>query len=173
LCSSIENFKVINNVYPGVSGARKFGVESSNADILTYLDDDNLMWPTWVETVDTSFNLGEDDLVYGAQFRPEWPGRILFRDKFDLELLLSRNYIDLGVIAHKRKLGTWNIKLRREVDWDFILSIATLENAKVRSISQVASVYFTDAPNRISDTELESSGSFLELYKPKNILDKI
>jgi hypothetical protein len=53
------------------------------------------------------------------------------------------------------------------------LSIATVENAMVRSISQVASVYFTDAPNRISDTESESSESFLELYKAKNVLGKI
>ena len=165
LCSSLENFRVVNNIYPGVSGARKFGAESSVSKILTYLDDDNLMWPTWIEAIDTSFDLTEDDLIYGAQFRPEMPGRILFREKFDLELLLNRNYIDLGVIAHKKELGTWNIKLRREEDWDFVLSIATVEGVKIRSISQVASAYFTDAPNRISDTQPESSSTFLKKYR--------
>lgn len=143
---------IISNKYPsGAAGGRKTGMDHSRSDILTYLDDDNLMWPTWLETVDREFRMGSDQLIYGAQFRKEWNSAILAEENFSHKKLCERNYIDTGSIAHDRNIGIWDTELKTLADdWNFALSIASKENSSIRFVREIASVYFTDAAERLS-----------------------
>ena len=52
-------FLILANKYTKAAGARKTGMEAASSPILTYLDDDNLMWPTWLESVDQGFKMGD------------------------------------------------------------------------------------------------------------------
>jgi glycosyltransferase involved in cell wall biosynthesis len=143
---------IITNKYSsGAAGGRKTGMEYSSSDVLTYLDDDNLMWPTWLETVDREFQIGSDQLIYGAQFRKEWNSAILAEEKFSHKKLCEKNYIDTGAIAHDRNVGIWDTELNTLADdWNFVLSIASRENPSLRFVGEIASVYFTDAAERLS-----------------------
>lgn len=145
-------FVIISNEYAsGAAGGRKTGMEYSRSDILTYLDDDNLMWPTWLETVDREFKMGSDQLIYGAQIRKEWNSAMLAEENFSHKKLCEKNYIDTGAIAHDRNIGVWDTELKTLADdWNFVLSIASRENPKIRFIGEIASVYFTDASERLS-----------------------
>jgi len=143
---------IISNKYlSGAAGGRKTGMEYSRSDILTYLDDDNLMWPTWLETVDREFQIGSDQLIYGAQLRKEWNSAVLAEENFSHKKLCEKNYIDTGAIAHDRNIGIWDTELKTLADdWNFVLSIASRENPSIRFVGEIASVYFTDAAERLS-----------------------
>ena len=143
---------ILSNEYSaGAAGGRKTGMEYSTCDILTYLDDDNLMWPTWLETIDREFQIGSDQLIYGAQLRKEWNGAILAEENFSHKKLCEKNFIDTGAIAHDKNFGNWDTDLKTLAnDWDFALSIATGDNPSIRFVREIASVYFTDASERLS-----------------------
>jgi GalNAc5-diNAcBac-PP-undecaprenol beta-1,3-glucosyltransferase len=144
--------KILENSYPGASGARKFALEHTSAKIITYLDDDNLMWPTWIESVDRNFEDG-DSLIYGAQYQDTSPENLLFESPFDLEKLVRANYIDTSAIAHRNGVGQWNPEKKRLSDWDFILGVASSGVATIRAIPRISSIYLFDSPNRISEIE--------------------
>lgn len=148
----ICNFVILPNHYPGgAAGGRKTGVEFSKCELFTYLDDDNLMWPTWLETIDREFRVDSDQLIYGAQLRKEWPGAILAEEDFSHKKLCEKNFIDTGAIAHHRNFGLWDTELKTLAnDWDFALSIASGEKPSIRFVQEIASVYFTDANDRLS-----------------------
>ena len=142
---------ILRNKYSGAAGARKTGMETSSSEILTYLDDDNLMWPTWLETVDREFLLDSDQLIYGAQLRKGWKNNIVAQSDYSHQRLCESSFIDTSSIAHHKNFGKWDMELNIiEDDWDFVLSIASRENSSIRYVPELSSIYFTDAANRIS-----------------------
>ena len=158
--------EVLINQHRGASGARKTGAQFATSEILTYLDDDNLMWPTWLESVDREFKLGSDQLIYGAQLHKEFDNRILAQTRYSHERLCESNFIDTSSIAHLRNLGQWDDELNIiEGDWDFVLSIASKKDANVRYIPEISSIYFTDAENRISETTQSGKDILMKKYK--------
>ena len=165
-------FQVLGNQHRGAAGARKTGAQFATSEILTYLDDDNLMWPTWLESVDREFKLDSDQLIYGAQLRKEWKNSILAETVYSHQRICQGNFIDTGCIAHHKHFGRWDDELNIiEDDWDFVLSIAAEENSRIRYIPEIASIYFTDADNRISTTKQQGREilakkyqTFFELY---------
>lgn len=157
---------IIQNKYRGAAGARKTGIEISSAEILTYLDDDNLMWPTWLETVDREFSLDSDQLIYGAQLRKGWKDNMLAQTDYSHQRLCESSYIDTSSIAHHKNFGQWDIELDIvEDDWDFVLSIASRENSSIRYVPELSSIYFTDAVNRISTTKKQGGNVLSKKYR--------
>ena len=159
-------FEVLGNQYPGAAGARKTGAQFATSEILTYLDDDNLMWPTWLESVDREFILESDQLIYGAQLRKEWNNSILAETVYSHQRICQGNFIDTGCIAHHKHFGRWDEELNIiEDDWDFVLSIAADDNSRIRYIPEIASIYFTDADNRISTTKQQGREILVKKYQ--------
>ena len=157
---------ILDNKYGGAAGARKTGVQFASSEILTYLDDDNLMWPTWLETVDREFSLASDQLIYGAQLRKGLRNNILAHSNYSHQRLCESNFIDTSSIAHHKNFGQWDSNINiLEDDWDFILSIASRENSSIRYVSEISSIYFTDADNRISNTKKGGANVLSKKYK--------
>ena len=153
LLDDVCPFVITPNKYIRAAGARRTGLEVASGQIITYLDDDNLMWPTWLESVDREFNVESDQLIYGAQIRKDMSGSILAQESYSTKRILEKNFIDTGTIAHHVNFGSWDFELNIiEDDWDFVLSIASIRNSKIRFVPEIASVYFTDASNRVSQT---------------------
>lgn len=160
-------FLILANKYAKAAGARRTGMEAASSPILTYLDDDNLMWPTWLESVDQGFKMGEDQLIYGAQLRKDWQNNILAESNYSHRRLCHSNFIDSGSFAHDANFGVWDDGLDnlREDDWDFVLSIASNENPRIRYIPQISSVYFSDAFERNSSLMPSSREYLIKKYQ--------
>jgi len=159
-------FEILSNQHRGSAGARKTGAQFATSEILTYLDDDNLMWPTWLESVDREFILDSDQLIYGAQLRKQWSNSILAEPVYSHHRICQSNFIDTGCIAHHKDFGRWDEELHIiEDDWDFVLSIAAGDNSRIRYIPEIASIYFTDAANRISRTKQPGIEILMKKYQ--------
>jgi glycosyltransferase involved in cell wall biosynthesis len=97
--------------------------------------------------------------VYGARVMDLEPGPdptadpqpALQFEPFDRQRLESWNFIDLGVLAHKRQLpeAHFDESLPALLDWDLVLRL-TLAQAPM-ALPVVASMYHVSAPHRISD----------------------
>ena len=161
-----KQLMIIDSKSIGASGARSLGLSQVKTSIVTYLDDDNLMWPTWIQSLHENFDLEKDDLLYGIQLRSEMEGGIHFQTPYDPVRIRKYNYIDSSTIAHRVGIGTWDASVKVWNDWDFILSIAS-EKKKIRSLEKISSVYFTDMVDRISTTARKTPPGLdiLEKYK--------
>jgi hypothetical protein len=164
--SNLKNLTIIDSNSIGASGARELGLSKVRTRIVTYLDDDNLMWPTWIQSLHENFNLDSDDLLYGVQIRSEMEGGIHFQTPYDPGKIRKYNYIDSSTIAHKVGVGAWDSSVSVWNDWDFILSVAS-KNLKIRSLEKISSVYLTDIPNRITTAKkrITPGLDILEKYK--------
>lgn len=136
----------------GPAEARHLGCVASTQPVLAYLDDDNIMMVDWIETVTNEFKESEVKAIYGAQIRTDFALGMLGRE-FNVGTLKQANYIDTGVISHRRDVGRWDPVMKRFSDWDFNLNLVLVENVEYRFVPRLASVYLTDAPNRTSGNE--------------------
>ncbi len=145
----------------GAAGARNVGLDSATGQYVAFLDDDNLMAPGWVHAIVARFEsdrLRNDvDAIYGAQVRPFEPGlgdsvHLLFEEPFDLDRLLTGNYIDLGAFAARRDIAELRFDEDPDIasfeDWEMIARVAMAH--RVEAVHAVASVYNVDAPGRLS-----------------------
>ena len=158
LLNNIENNKVnviFHEKNKGSSGARNTGLIHSHGEIIMYLDSDNEWCPNYVESMVGAFlELPNADAVYSGQLlykNSDNPFAIRF-GAFNKALLRNRNYIDMNCFCHKRyvfeKIGGFDEKLNRLVDWDFILKINN--SFKIYSIPVLLSKYYLDVDNRIT-----------------------
>ena len=134
LLNTLNNEKIkvlLHETNSGSSSARNTALNESKGEIIMYLDSDN-------------------QLIYNNS---EEPVAMRFAS-FNKSLLHNANYIDMNSFCHKRyiinKIGKFDEKLIRLVDWDFILRISN--NFKIYSIPVLLSKYYvTRADNRITD----------------------
>jgi hypothetical protein len=142
----------------GAAWARNVGLREASGSIVAFLDDDNVMAPGWLRAVAVAFQeRPELSAVYGAQLRcgervASCKPFLLFVTPFDWALLLERNYIDLGVVAHRNGLDglSFDEELSRLIDWDYVVKLAG--RFGIEALPVVASFYTTDAPSRITDS---------------------
>jgi glycosyltransferase involved in cell wall biosynthesis len=144
-----------------VGAARNAGLSAAHGAYVCYLDDDNHMEPLWLKAVAWAVSRHPAaDVFYGARRTdgepapdgsPSGSPSIQF-DAWDRHRLEAGNFIDLGVIAHRRSLpeAIFDERLERLGDWDLILRLTTSTEAVALPV--VALTYTTDAPHRISRT---------------------
>lgn len=94
--------------YSGSSVARNIGLESLNTSYIAFLDDDNLMFPSWLEKAAGFLSKDEKiDILYGAQLRDDAQLTTVknwFFEPFDFQRLKQGNFIDLNQIVHRRSV---------------------------------------------------------------------
>jgi glycosyltransferase involved in cell wall biosynthesis len=139
----------------GVGAARNAGLMRARGELVAYLDDDNLWYPGFLSGMVSAF-LDEPSLqsAYAVLVRdPQAVSgpRLLLRP-FDRARLVEENFIDLNVFVHRRslyeRLGGFDEKLPRLIDWDLILRYTERQEAK--AIATPGAQYRCNAQPRIS-----------------------
>lgn len=133
----------------GCSFARNKGLRNANGSIIMYLDSDNVWDSKYIETMIGAFiHLPDADAIYSGQylfkgFDCAEPYAIRF-GPYNKTLLHNRNYIDLNCFCHKAnvidKVGGFDERLWRLVDWDLILRISN--ELKIYSVPTILCNYY-------------------------------
>lgn len=143
----------------GVCRARNFGIEKAKNEWILYVDSDNEVVKTYLETF---YNCIEENKkrkikTYYACFKNISTQSIKGNKKFNWNDLLKSNFIDLGCFMHHKslynELGGFDVNLKRLVDWDLILTY-TKKYPPART-DKVVLLYndISGAYDRISTTE--------------------
>jgi glycosyltransferase involved in cell wall biosynthesis len=159
LASEDSRIVVVSQQGGTVGTARNAGLSAASGELVTYLDDDNVMQPLWLKAVAWACERQpEVDVRYGARVTDvDRPGGgpagglpFLQLESFDRARLELGNFIDLGVLAHRRDLpeAIFDENLERLSDWDLVLRLT--ESRIPLALPVVASLYTTSAPDRIS-----------------------
>lgn len=158
----------------GASFTRNYGLKESSGEYIAYLDSDNDWKSNYLSAMVGAFlELPDADALYS--------GQILFKKfdsnpigvrfgSFNKSLLHNKNYIDMNCFCHKKevydKIGGFNTKLKRLVDWDFILKVSN--NFKIYSIPILSSNYYSEnATNRIDSLNIDKK-KYIEYILDKN-----
>ena len=153
---------VYSRVEPaGAGAARNHGLRLARGELITYLDDDNMMHPLWLKAVVWAFEQRTDvDVLYGATVIDDTarlhglPGAelpSLWLEPFERASVVEHNVADMGAIAHRRGLETavFAEDLHIAGDWDLLLSLTADRDPLVLPV--VALHYYSDAPRRLSN----------------------
>ena len=108
----------------GVSRARNIGLSHAGADWIAYADTDNEMRPYFLSVMaHTIASEPGKDVAYGKLLNVN--AGSLVGIPFGNGNVVNGNFIDLGVLAHKRSLvnrfGGFDDALKRLVDWDLCI----------------------------------------------------
>ncbi len=126
----------------GASAARNFGLKKAKADLVAYLDSDNVWYNDFLETMDKAFSKHKDKvlifckknyrltLVENGQEKRVRDEFSYSRRYFDLKRLWQRRIlIDTNTICHRRQeiidLGGWDENIKFWEDWELALRIST------------------------------------------------
>lgn len=142
------------------AAARNAGLEAASGELVTYLDDDNVMFPVWLAAlVDAAREHPDAPLLYGARVTRVHGRERVHLDDFDRRRLEQANSIDTGQIGHRADQQLrWDPALLRFSDWDFALRL-TEDRAGV-PVPALAVGYTTEAPDRVSDRpDLEAAAT--------------
>lgn len=144
----------------GVSAARNAALKLAGGELITYLDDDNIMDRDWLLAVAWAFEQRPDvDVLYGAfviddvlRLSGSEAGALpqSFLHRFNRDALSQDNLADMGTIAHRAGLpGAWFDESLREMgDWDLLVRLTAETDPLV--LPAVSHYYTTDAPNRLT-----------------------
>jgi hypothetical protein len=162
LAARDDRIRVVASAHCGASTARNVGLSAVSGEIICYVDDDNTMEPLWLKAVAWAFDRHPDlRVLYGARVAeaeiledergPVLPA-IQF-EPFDRDRLERGNYIDLGVLAHRRSLpeAQFDQSLAGVEDWDLVLRLT--RDGPAFALPVVASMYWTSAPDRLTRSE--------------------
>jgi len=152
--------RVLSTDGVGPCGARNAGLDVARGDVVTYLDDDNLLDPQWLKAVAWTFlTLPETSVCYGARvfddegkaLRGTHSGKAALHFlEWDAERLQLENIADMNVLAHRRCDVRFDEDLAYYGDWDLLLQLTKGERPV--ELPAVAVYYRTDAPGRLSAT---------------------
>ena len=160
-CELISRVRIVNaQQLTDVSSCRELGLQMTSSGFATYLDDDNIMWPNWIENAFEFISEGDLSFIYGAQLREDYELRY-FHQVFTQEKIRSDNLIDTNSIMHKSRLGRWTPGVSRLSDWSFILNfISDNPQEEIIPLNAISTIYKVDAPDRITTS----------LYSPYKVL---
>ena len=138
----------------GSSVARNLALDSLQTPLVAFLDDDNLMWPQWIErAAEVLVNDDSLDVIYGAQLRDSevsTTDKSWFLVPFDLERLKKSNYIDMNQLMHRASGARFDTQMRRMVDWDYVLKLVEQLPGRIAPVDAISSIYSTNSPGRIT-----------------------
>ena len=153
--------RIIRTAGVGESAARNIGLDAAAGELITFLDDDNLMDPGWLHAVAWAFDRWPDTRVlYGARIIEDAPalksepsGALpnLDFEPWDRRRLEQGNFIDMNAIALRAGLEgcRFDERLHSSVDWQLMLTL-TAEHRPF-DLPAIACLYRTYAPNRVCD----------------------
>lgn len=153
--------RVVHTTGIGTSAARNLGLDAVRGQVVTHLDDDNLMDPLWLRAVAWGFTRWPDtELLYAARIVEDGPARnrepsgampALEWTPYERARLEQSNYIDMNVIAHRAGLAEarFDPLLRSSIEWDMLLRL-TARRAPLE-LPVIACLYSNYAPDRLSD----------------------
>lgn len=145
----------------GEAAARNLALDAATGEIITFLDDDNIMDPGWLHAVAWAFERWPDtQLLYGARLIEDAPamkgepsGALPNLDfhEYDRRKLEQANTIDMNAIAMRAGLegARFDEQLRSSIDWQLML-VLTAQHRPFE-LPALACVYRTYAPNRVCD----------------------
>ena len=136
----------------GICSARNAGLKLVRNDWIGYVDSDNALFPSYLETFARAIRANPERRFFYAKIIFKHQGRIIGRP-FDYDALLERNFIDSGALVHHRSLmaeaGTFDEAMTRLVDWE--LSLRYAQKAPPFFINRVLLLYSDDtSSSRIS-----------------------
>jgi len=116
----------------GLNAARNTGVRLAKNEWIVFLDDDNKLFPNYLETYASYITEHPEIRMFYAQVeRKTETGVALQGIPFDYSFLLRGNFIDMGVFVYNKavynEIGEFDERLRRRTDYDFILRSTRLE----------------------------------------------
>jgi SAM-dependent methyltransferase len=160
-CPSTSKILLVDGQeFQDVSTCRDTALRLSISEYITYLDDDNIMWPTWLESAFNYLDEGKLNFVYGIQLREDMEARYFLEEFSDIQIKQG-NFVDTNSIMHRRGTGRWSPGVTRLSDWCFILNYySDNPGSPMVPIQSISGIYKTDAPNRISSS----------LYSPYHLL---
>lgn len=126
-----SRIKYIRSEHRGKSHALNIAIESSFGEYISYLDDDDILYPIHLEVlVESAVNNGWDFLyddwyeVSMDENDKEIKREFAFRSDVTPSMLILKNYINHKCIIHKRSLlekaGMYDVELEVLIDWDMI-----------------------------------------------------
>ena len=136
LCDRVRYYRIPHS---GVSESRNFGLKNARYALIAYLDSDNRWHHEFLEAMCAAIK--STNSKYAAayciadRFSKDAASRKTYRDGtigeiFSFKKLLAGNYIDINTFVHTKDLlehtGVFDPKLKRLVDWDFILRVTAL-----------------------------------------------
>ena len=144
----------------GAGAARNEGLGMATGDLVAYLDDDNVMHPSWLRSVAWAFEREpEAEVAYGAILiddpnngRDPLPRAMpaVFLNPFERDRLAEDNLADISAIAHRAGLteARFDPTLVTMGDWDLLARLTTERDPVV--VPAIACLYTTDAPERLT-----------------------
>ncbi len=107
--------KVIENrESKGLSGARNSGIAAASGEIITFMDEDAIAEPTWIERLLEVY--GDNEVIgAGGQVKPLWPGEApkWFPEEFGWVVGCSYKGLPTGISRIRNPIGC-NMSFRRE-----------------------------------------------------------
>jgi glycosyltransferase involved in cell wall biosynthesis len=163
LLAQIEDprIRALHLDHRGVCAARNAGLSAVTGDIVTYLDDDNLMHPGWLQAVAWAFERSPDtQVLYGARIIDDEDAVldgasgglpfVLFV-AFDRADLAHGNLADMNVMAHRtgHGEGRFDESLSEYGDWDLFARLT--EHDDPLELPAIGCLYRTTTSDRLSD----------------------
>ncbi len=171
LLAAYDDDRIIVVRTPGRHGggaAFNTALAASTGDIITFLDDDNLMHPHWLRSVVWAFASFDGlEALYGARVNED-PGAehgvrsgmlpLLEFARYDRARHEQANFIDRNTIAHLARHGDlrYDEFLGGAIDWDY--SLRLFARTPPLALPAVACYYRTLIPGRISDSPEKLEG---------------
>lgn len=132
----------------GCCAARNAGLDVVTGELVSYLDDDNLMHPAWLRSVVWAFEQRPDvDVLYGA-FVLDDVARVNRLGAGSLPTMILRGYDRQTLLTENLPDARFDESLIEMGDWDLLCRLTADRDPLV--LPAIACFYTTDAPGRLS-----------------------
>ncbi len=179
-----DRIKYIVAEHKGKAHALNVGIENSNGEFISYLDDDDILYPIHLEVLVRAALEEKKDFVYADWYEVsldednrEIGREFLYRQDVAPWMLIPQNYINHKCILHKRSLlettGMYDEALDILIDWDMIRRLFFVDSAHhVWSVTSEHLLYYKQRimENRI--TGLWRKDPDRAVTSRKRIIDK-